>query len=93
MFGDPVGHASTSRIPDPISRTEANTEVTSKWPSAEDSNKVSVTKSEVESANHRHWQAVLRDPGFLEEAFTHSTWVMRTSELIEMGLLEPQTSI
>ena len=70
MSGDPAGHASTSRIPDPVLRTEANAEVTPDCPYAEDSDKVSVTKSKVESArNHRCWRAALRDPGFSEEAF------------------------
>ena len=70
MSGDPAGHASTSRIPDPVSRTEANAEVTPDCPSAEDLDKVSITNSEVESAmNHRRRWATLRDTGFLEEAF------------------------
>ena len=70
MSGDPVGHASTSRIPDPVSRTEANAEVTPDCPSAEDSDKVSARNSEVESAmNHQRRRAALRDPGFSEEAF------------------------
>ena len=70
MSGDRAGHASTSRIPDPVSRTEANAEVTPDCPSTGDSDKVSVTNSEVESAmNHRHRRAALRDPGFSEEAF------------------------
>ena len=39
-------------------------------PHTEDSDRMSVTNSEVESAmNHRHWRAALRDPGFSEEAF------------------------
>ena len=70
MSGDPAGHASTSRIPDPVSRTEANAEVTPDCPSAEDLDKVSITNSEVESAmNHRRRRAALRDPGFTKEAF------------------------
>ena len=40
------------------------------YPPAEDSDDVSVTNSEVESAmNHRCRMAVLQDPGFSEEAF------------------------
>ena len=70
MSGDSASRASTSRIPDPVARTEANTEVTPDCPSTEEWDKVSVTNSEVESAmNHRHRRAVLRDPGFSEEAF------------------------
>ena len=39
-------------------------------PSAEDSDDVSVTNSEVESAmNHRRRRATLRDPDFTKEAF------------------------
>ena len=38
--------------------------------SAEDSDDVSITNSDVESAlNHQRRRATLRDPGFLEEAF------------------------
>ena len=70
MSGDLAGHASTSWIPDPVSRTEANAEVTPDCPSAEDPDKVSATNSKVESAmNHRRRRAALRDPGFSEEAF------------------------
>ena len=70
MSGDPANRASTSRIPDPVSRTEANTEVTPDCPHTEDSDRISATNSEVESAmNHRRWRAALCDPGFSEEAF------------------------
>ena len=51
-------------------RTESNAEVTTDCPSAEDSDKVSASNSEVESAmNHRRRRAALHDPGFSEEAF------------------------
>ena len=44
--------------------------VTPNYPSAEDSDDVSVTNSEVESAmNHRRRRAALRDPAFTKEAF------------------------
>ena len=70
MSGDPAGHASTSRIPDPAFRTEDDAGVTPNCPSAEDSDYISVTNSEVESAmNHRRWQATLRDHSFSNEAF------------------------
>ena len=70
MAGDSFGRASTSRIPNPVARTEANTEVTPDCPSAEEWDKVSATYSEVESAmNHRRQRAILRDPGLSEEAF------------------------
>ena len=70
MSGDPAGQASTSRIPDPATGTEANAKVTPDCPSAEDSDKVSATNSKVESAmNHRRRRAALRDPCFSKEAF------------------------
>ena len=70
MSGDPAGRASTSQVSDPALRTGANTGVTPNCPSAEDSDDVSVTNSEVESAmNHRRRKAALRDPGFSKEAF------------------------
>ena len=70
MSGDPANRASTRRISDPAPRTEANMEVTPDCPHIEDSDRMSVTNSEVESAmNHRRRRAALRDPDFLEEAF------------------------
>ena len=70
MSGDPANRASTSRISDPVSRTEANTEVTPNCPHTEDSDRMSVTNSEVDCAmNDRRQRAALRDPGFSEEAF------------------------
>ena len=70
MSGDPANRTSTSWIPDPVLRTEANTEATSDYPHTEDSDRMSVTNSEVESAmNHRRRRATLHDPGFSEEAF------------------------
>ena len=69
MSGEPDGHASTSRISDPVSRRKADVEVTPDCPSTEDSDKVSATNSEVESAmNHQRRRADLHDPGFSEEA-------------------------
>ena len=70
MSGDLASHASTSRIPNPVPRTEATAEVTPDCPFAEDSDRVSITNFEVESAmNHWRRRAALRDPGFSEEAF------------------------
>ena len=70
MSGDPAGRASTSQAPDPAQRTGADTGVAPNCPSTEDSDDMSVTNSEVESAmNHHHWSAVLRNPGFSKEAF------------------------
>ena len=46
-------------------------EVTPNCPHTEDSDRMSVTNSKVESAmNHRRRRAALRDPGFSEEAFS-----------------------
>ena len=70
MSGEPAGHASTSRTPEPDSGAEANAGTTSDGPPIEDADRVSATNSEVESAmNHRCRRAVLRDPNFSEEAF------------------------
>ena len=65
-----TGRAPTSQVPDPALNVRADTGVTPDCPSAEESDDVSVTNSEVESAiNHRRWRAALRDPGFTKEAF------------------------
>ena len=70
MCGDPVGHASTSQIPGHALRMGADTGVAPNCPSAEDSDDMSITNSEVESAmNHHRRRAALRDPGFSKEAF------------------------
>ena len=70
MSGDPAGHASTSQILGPALRMGADTGVTPDCPPSKDSDDVSVTNSEVESAmNHRRRRAALRDPGFTKEAF------------------------
>ena len=70
MCGDPVGHASTSQIPEPALRAGADTGVAPDCPSIEDSDDMSVTNSEVESTMN-HWcrRATLRDPGFSKEVF------------------------
>ena len=68
--GGPAGHNSRSQDSNPAVKTRADTRVTSDCPPAEDSDDVSVTNSEVESAmNHRHRRAILQDPGFSEESF------------------------
>ena len=70
MSGGPAGHTPNSRDPDSAAKTGADTGARPDCPSAEDSDDVSVTNSEVESAmNHRRRRAVLRDPSFTEEAF------------------------
>ena len=51
-------------------KTGADAEAKPDCPPAEDSDDVSVTNSEVESAmNHRRRRAILQDPGFSEESF------------------------
>ena len=70
MSGGPADHTPNSQVPDPAVKTGADTGVTPDCPLAEDSDDVSVTNSEVESAvNHRRWRALLRDPSFTKEAF------------------------
>nr|XP_045084544.1 proline-rich protein 36-like [Aegilops tauschii subsp. strangulata] len=67
---DLAGRTSTSQVPDPALKARADTGVTLDCPSAEESDDVSITNSEVESAmNHRRRRAALRDPGFTKEAF------------------------
>ena len=69
MSGDSANRTSTSQIPDPVSRMEANTEVTPDYPHTEDSDRISAINSEVERAmNHRRRRAALRDLGLSEEA-------------------------
>ena len=70
MSGGLAGHTPHSRDPDPAIKTRADSGVTPDCPPAKDSDKVSVTNSEVESTmNHRCRRAILRDPSFSEEAF------------------------
>ena len=70
MSEGPAGRTSHSQDPDPAVKTRADTGVKSDCPPAEDSDDVSVTNSEVESAmNHRCRWAALRDPSFTKEAF------------------------
>ena len=70
MSEDPTGHASSSRIPGPDSRAEADVGTVPNCPPAEDTDMLSATNSEVESAmNHRRRRAVLRGGIFSEEAF------------------------
>ena len=70
MSGDLTGHASPNPTPDPAPRAGIDTGEMPDCPLLEDSDDVSVTNSEVESAmNHRRWRAAMRDPTFTEEAF------------------------
>ena len=70
MSRDLTGHASTNPTPDPAPRTRVDTGAMPDCPFPEDSDNVSFTNSEVESAmNHRRRRAAMRDPNFTEEAF------------------------
>ena len=70
MSGDPAGGAPNNQDLDPVGGTGAGAGTTPDCPSAEGSENMSITNSEVESAmNHRRCWAVLRDPKFSEEAF------------------------
>ena len=64
VSGEPAGHASTSRAPEPDSKEDANAGTTPDVPPTEDADRLSATNSEVESATkHMRLWAVLRDPG------------------------------
>ena len=93
MSGDPAGRASTNQVPDPASGAGADTGVTPNSP-PEDSDDVSVTNSEVESAmNHRRRRAALRDPSFTKEAFNAFSSADAYIRAALDGLAEPLTNI
>ena len=70
VSGEPAGHASTSRAPEPDLEAGANVGTTPDVPPTEDADRLSAMNSEVESAmNHRRRRAVLRDACFSQEAF------------------------
>ena len=70
ISGEVADHASTSRAPGPDTEAEANTRRMPGAPSTKDADRISTRNSKVESAmKHRRLRAVLRDPGFSEEAF------------------------
>ena len=70
ISGEPAGHASTSRAPEPDLEADANVGPTPDVPPTEDADRLSATNSEVESAmNHRRRRAILRDACFSQEAF------------------------
>ena len=70
VSGEPAGHASTSRALEPDLEADANVGSTPDIPPTKDADRLSATNSEVESAiKHKRHRAVLRDPGFSEEAF------------------------
>ena len=70
ISGGSSGRTSHGQDSNPAVKTGADAGATPDCPPAEDSDDVSVTNSEVESAmNHRHRRAILQDPGFSEESF------------------------
>ena len=70
ISGGPASHTSRDQDSNPAMKTGAEAGVTPDCPPAEDSDDVSITNSEVESAmNHQHRKAILQDPGFTEESF------------------------
>ena len=70
IFGGSSGCTSHSQDSNPAVQTGADAGATPDCPPAEDSDDVSVTNSEVESAmNHRRRRAILQDHGFSEESF------------------------
>ena len=93
MSEDPTGHASSSRIPGPDLRAEADAGPVPNCTPAEDTDMLSATNSEVESAmNHRHRRAVLRGGSFSEEVFNAFN-SGHTSALLKMDLPEQRTSM
>ena len=71
MSGDPASHTPNSRDSVPAKEMGAHMRVTLSFPSAEGSEDMSVTNSEVESAmNHRRRRDILGDPRFSKEAFS-----------------------
>ena len=78
---------SNNPTPDPTSRARANAGAMADCPLSEDSDNVSVTNSEVESAmNHRRRRAAMRDPNFTEEAFNAFSLVDRYIRAARDGL-------
>ena len=70
MSGEAADHASTSRAPGPTSSEEADIGAMPHSPPTEDTDMLSTTNLEVESAmHHRRRRAVLRNNIFSEEAF------------------------
>ena len=70
ISGGSISRTSRSQDSNHAVKTGADAGAMLDCPSAEDSDDVSVTNSEVESAmNHRHRRAILQDPGFSEESF------------------------
>ena len=70
MSEGPASRTPSARVLDLVGETGVDMGTMPDCPSAEGSENMSVTNSEVGSAmNHRRCRAILRDPGFSEEAF------------------------
>lgn len=69
VSGEVDNRASASQAPTPGPEVGTNTRRTSDAPPTEDADRLSATRSEVESAmNHRHRRTILRDACFSQEA-------------------------
>ena len=69
ISGEVANRASTSQAPPPDPEAEASTRHAADAPPIEDADRLSATRSEVESAmNHRRRRTVLRDACFSQEA-------------------------
>ena len=69
MSGEVSNQASASQAPKPSPEGEANTRRASDAPPTEDADRLSATRSKVESAmNHRRHRTILRDACFSQEA-------------------------
>ena len=69
-YEGPASRTPSARDLDPVGKAGADIGTVPDCPSAEGSENMSVTNSEVESAmNHQRRRAILRDPRFSEEAF------------------------
>jgi len=94
MSEGPAGHTPNSQVPDPVLKMGADTGVKPDCPLAEDSDDVSVTNLKVESVmNHRAGGPLFATPALQKSHSMPSARLMHTSELLKMGLPEPQTSI
>ena len=91
MSRDPTGHASSSRIPGSDSRAEADVGTVPNCPPAEDTDMLSATNLEVESAMN-HW-AVLYGGIFSKRRSMPSIPDTPISALLKMDLLEKHTSM
>ena len=94
ISGEPAGHAPTSRVPEPDLGADANVGPTPDVPPTEDTDRLSATNSEVESAmNDRPRRAVLHDACFSQEAFDAFNAGDAYIRAVKMVLPEPRTSM